>query len=60
LTAVGLGWAVARRLGVPFAADPKEAAALALAALLLPVVAGLLAGASGRRRGVMDALRQES
>lgn len=59
LTAVGLGWAVAKRLGVPFAADPREAAALAAAAMLLPLVAGLLAGAAGRRRGVMDALRHD-
>lgn len=60
LTALGLGWALARRLGVPFAADPKEAAVLALAALLLPMAAGLLAGAGGRRRGVMDALRRDA
>lgn len=58
--AVGLGWAVAKRLGVPFAAAPREAALLALAALVLPLVVGLAAGAAGRGRGVMDSLRRES
>ncbi len=59
-TAVGLGWAVARRLSVPFAADPREAALLFVAAALLPVLVGLLAGAAGRRAAVMDALRRDS
>ena len=59
-TAVGLGWAVARRLSVPFAADPREAALLFAAAALLPVCVGLLAGASGRRAAVMDALRRDT
>lgn len=58
--AVGLGWAVARRLGVPFAADPLEASLLALAALTLPLAVGLLAGAPGRRRAAMDALRRDA
>ncbi len=59
-TAVGLGWAVARRLSVPFAADPREAALLFAAAALLPILVGLLAGAPGRRAAVMDALRRDS
>ncbi|MDX6768492.1 MAG: FtsX-like permease family protein, partial [Elusimicrobiota bacterium] len=60
VTAVGLGWVVARRLGVPFTADPREAALLAAAALVLPLAVGLAAGAAGRRRGVMDSLRADS
>ncbi|MDP3543575.1 MAG: hypothetical protein Q8T11_13985, partial [Elusimicrobiota bacterium] len=59
-TAVGLGWAVARRLSIPFAADPREAALLLGAAALLPVLVGLLAGAAGRRAAVMDALRRDA
>ncbi len=59
-TAAGLGWAVARRLSVPFAADPREAALLFVAAALLPVLVGLLSGASGRRAAVMDALRKDA
>ncbi|MCM2304324.1 MAG: hypothetical protein NDJ72_06445, partial [Elusimicrobia bacterium] len=59
-TAAGLGWAVARRLSVPFAADPREAALLFAAAALLPVGVGLLAGAAGRRAAVMDALRRDA
>ncbi|MDD5305072.1 MAG: hypothetical protein PHS14_18390 [Elusimicrobia bacterium] len=59
-TAVGLGWAVAKRLSVPFAADPRDAALLFAAAALLPVLVGLLAGASGRRAAVMDALRRDT
>lgn len=55
----GLGWAVARRLDVPFTADPREAVLLILAALALPVVVGLAAGLPGRRAAVMDALRRE-
>ena len=60
VTAVGLGWAVARRLAVPFAADPGEAALLFAAAALLPAAVGLLAGAAGRRAAVMDALRRDT
>jgi len=45
----GLSWALARRLDVPFAADAAESAALLLGALLLPALAGLLAGAAHRR-----------
>jgi putative ABC transport system permease protein len=46
----GLSWALARRLDVPLAADPAEAAALLLGAFLLPALAGLLAGSAARRR----------
>ncbi|NNN05051.1 MAG: hypothetical protein HKL90_04040, partial [Elusimicrobia bacterium] len=46
----GLTWALARRLDVPLAIDPAETAALLLAALLLPVLAGLLSGSAARRR----------
>ncbi len=42
------------RLDVPFAADPAETAALLLAALLLPALAGLLSGAAARRAGPQD------
>ncbi len=45
----GLSWELARRLDVPLAADPAESAALLLGALLLPALAGLLAGAASRR-----------
>lgn len=45
----GLTWALARRLDVPLAVDPAETAALLLAALLLPALAGLLSGAAARR-----------
>ncbi|UPT74373.1 MAG: hypothetical protein M0D55_01090 [Elusimicrobiota bacterium] len=57
--AVGLGWAVARRLAVPFAADWREVLALFVAAAVLPVAVGLVAGAPARRAAVMDALRRE-
>ena len=59
-TAAGLGWAVARRLAVPFSADPREVLFLFLTAAVLPVAVGLLAGASARRAGVMDALRRDA
>jgi putative ABC transport system permease protein len=59
-TAAGLDWAVAARLSVPFAADPRECVLLFAAASLLPVLVGLLAGAPGRRAAVMDALRRDS
>lgn len=36
-----LGWAVARQMGVGFAADPKALAVMAAAALLLPPAVGL-------------------
>jgi putative ABC transport system permease protein len=49
VAAAGLAWALARRLEVPLAADPRELALLLLAALLLPALSGLLAGASARR-----------
>ena len=45
----GLSWALARRLEVPLAADPVETAALLAGAVLLPALAGLLAGAVSRR-----------
>lgn len=45
----GLSWALARRLDVPLAADPAESAALLLGALLLPALAGMLAGSASRR-----------
>ncbi len=51
----GLTWALARRLDVPLAADPVETAALLLAALLLPALAGLLSGAAVRRAGARGA-----
>ena len=57
---MGLGWAVAKRLAVPFAADPREAVLLFAAAALLPVLVGLLSGAAGRRAAVMDALRRDA
>lgn len=59
-TAAGLGWAIAKRLAVPFAADPREAVLLFAAAALLPVLVGLLSGAAGRRAAVMDALRRDA
>jgi len=59
-TAAGLGWAIAKRLAVPFAADPREAVLLFAAAVLLPVLVGLLSGAAGRRAAVMDALRRDA
>ena len=57
--AVFLAWALARRLEVPLAADPRETAGLLVAALLLPALAGLLAGAPARRSAALDALRRD-
>ena len=57
--AVFLAWALARRLEVPLAADGREVAALIGAALLLPALSGLLAGAPARRAAALDALRRD-
>ncbi len=59
VAAAGLAWALARRLEVPLAADPREAAGLLLAALLLPALAGLLAGAPARRAAAFELLRRD-
>jgi putative ABC transport system permease protein len=60
VAASGLAWALARRLEVPLAFDGREAAALLLAALFLPALAGLLAGAPARRAAAFEALRRDS
>jgi putative ABC transport system permease protein len=57
--ALFLAWTLARRLEVPLAADGRETAGLLLAALLLPALAGLLAGAPARRAAALDALRRD-
>lgn len=59
VAAAGLAWALARRLEVPLAADRREAAGLLVAALLLPALSGLLAGAPARRAAALDALRRD-
>ncbi|MFI5350648.1 MAG: ABC transporter permease, partial [Elusimicrobiota bacterium] len=57
--AAGLAWALARRLEVPLTADRGEAAILVLAAMFLPALSGLLAGAPTRRAASLEALRRD-
>jgi putative ABC transport system permease protein len=57
--AVFLAWALARRLEVPLAADRREVLVLVAAALFLPALSGLLAGAPARRAAALDALRRD-
>ena len=58
VAAVGLAWALARRLEVPLAADPREVGGLLFAALLLPALAGMLAGIPSRRFAARNGLRE--
>jgi putative ABC transport system permease protein len=55
---LGLSWALSRRLEVPLTFDPKEAAALFVAAIFLPALAGLLAGAPARGDNAFQAARR--
>jgi putative ABC transport system permease protein len=57
--AAGLSWALARRLEVPLAADWREVSVLLVAALFLPALSGLLAGAPARRAAAFEALRRD-
>ncbi len=59
VAAAGLAWALARRLEIPLAADWREIGVLLLAALFLPALSGLIAGAPARRAATLEALGRD-